>query len=260
MKLIFSLSLLLSALAVNAGVFVYTGVYQGKDLYVKNPFSSDGVGFCVFEVKVNGKITSDEVNSSAFAIDLAQFGFKVGQQVEVIIRTKDECEPHLINPNAIAPASTCTVKEMSLSSTKLNFKTEGETADLPFFIEQFKWNKWVVVAVVDGKGQAAKSNAYAIEVPVIDGMNKFRVRQDDGKGVHYLMEKEVAAQAPDVTLLHDKVYDKVEFSGVTSFEVYDAFGVLVQTGSAKMIDCQAWQAGMYYLNFDNEFGRVVRKR
>lgn len=260
MKFIFVLPLFLASLLANAGVFVYTGVYQGKDLYVKNPFSSDGVGFCVFEVKVNGKITSDEVNSSAFAIDLAQFGFNVGQPVEVIIRTKDECEPHLINPNAIAPSSTCTVNDISLSTSQVHFKTTGETADLPFFIEQFKWNKWVVVAVVEGKGSASKMNSYAIDIPVVDGINRVRVRQDDGKGPHYLMEKDLTAKAPDVTLLQDKVTDKIEFTGSTNFEVYDAFGVLIQTGTNHIIDCRNWDAGLYYLNFDNEFGRIVRKR
>ncbi|MFT5957541.1 MAG: hypothetical protein ACI87V_001425, partial [Flavobacteriales bacterium] len=40
------LLLFASPLISNAGVFVYNGVYQGKDLYVKNPFAGDGVGFC----------------------------------------------------------------------------------------------------------------------------------------------------------------------------------------------------------------------
>ncbi len=35
--------------AALAEVYVFTGVYQGKDLYVKNPFSPDGVGFCVLK-------------------------------------------------------------------------------------------------------------------------------------------------------------------------------------------------------------------
>ena len=48
-----------------AGVIVLTGSYQGKNLYVQNPFAGSGIGFCVFEVTVNGEISTDEINSSA---------------------------------------------------------------------------------------------------------------------------------------------------------------------------------------------------
>ena len=51
------------------GVIILEGNYQGKNLYIQNPFGSGGVGFCVTEVLVNGNITTDEINSSAFEID-----------------------------------------------------------------------------------------------------------------------------------------------------------------------------------------------
>lgn len=260
MKLIALLACLLVTLAAHAGVYVYTGVYQGKDLYVKNPFLSDGVGFCVFEVKVNGKLTSDEVNSSAFAIDLAQFNMSVGQPLEVIIRTKDECEPQLINPNAIAPSSTCKVTNLNLDGSTIQFSTTGETSNLPFLIEQFKWNKWVVVGILEGKGTQGKMNNYSMEVPTTQGMNQFRIRQDDGKGKHYLMEKEISTSQAAVDLKFEKIYDKIEFTGATDYEIFDAYGVLVAEGRGSVVDCAGWPSGMYYLNFDNQFGRIIRKK
>ena len=57
----------------NAGVLIVEGKYQQKNLYIQNGFSSNGVGFCAYEVKVNGQVTADEVNSSAFEIDFAPF-------------------------------------------------------------------------------------------------------------------------------------------------------------------------------------------
>jgi len=47
-----------------AGTITVEGTYQGKNLYVQNPFAEGGVGFCVYEVVVNGKPTTDEVQSS----------------------------------------------------------------------------------------------------------------------------------------------------------------------------------------------------
>ena len=66
-KIFFGLLITLFAFQANAtGVIVLEGHYQGKNLYVQNPFAGSGVGFCTFEVTINGEVTTDEVNSSAF--------------------------------------------------------------------------------------------------------------------------------------------------------------------------------------------------
>ena len=56
----------------NAGMIVLEGKYMGKNIFVKNPFGGAGVGFCVFEVTVNGNLSPDEVNQSAFEIDFGK--------------------------------------------------------------------------------------------------------------------------------------------------------------------------------------------
>ena len=64
---------------------VLKGIYQGKNLYVMNPFAADGNGFCITGVTVNGIATSDNVNSSAFEIDLSVHNLKKGDDVNVVI-------------------------------------------------------------------------------------------------------------------------------------------------------------------------------
>jgi len=64
--LFFSFFILFLALNSKAGVIVLEGNYQGKNLYVQNPFAGSGVGFCVSEVIINGEVSTDEINSSAF--------------------------------------------------------------------------------------------------------------------------------------------------------------------------------------------------
>ena len=95
--------LILFSSAVRAEVIILSGVYQGKDLYVKNPLTSGGVGFCIFEVLVNGQITNDEVNSPSFAIDLGAFAFALGTPLELTLRCKEDCPVKIINPEAIYP-------------------------------------------------------------------------------------------------------------------------------------------------------------
>src|SRR5687767_7570800 len=85
------------------GVIVLEGNYQGKTLYVQNPFGPGGVGFCVTEVKVNGNITTDETNSSAFEIDLKAQKLNPGDKIEVKIFHKDGCKPKVLNPEVLKP-------------------------------------------------------------------------------------------------------------------------------------------------------------
>jgi len=68
-----SVVLALSAYGAIAGTIVLDGNYHGKNLYVQNPFASSGVGYCTIEVEVNGQVTTDEINSSAYEIDFSFF-------------------------------------------------------------------------------------------------------------------------------------------------------------------------------------------
>ena len=70
---------------------VLEGTYQGRNLYVQNPFASSGVGFCVVSVEVNGQTSIDEINSSAFEIDFLSYQLKKGQPVQVKIEYKSDC-------------------------------------------------------------------------------------------------------------------------------------------------------------------------
>jgi hypothetical protein len=77
------------------------GHYKGKNLFIENPYGPGNVGFCVIEVKVNGRITTDEINSSAFEIDFAALGLKEGDAVEVELVHKKGCEPIVKNPEVL---------------------------------------------------------------------------------------------------------------------------------------------------------------
>src|SRR3972149_3123593 len=94
MKHLFLLPLFIfSCIFSHAGIIVVEGKYQNKNIYVQNAYLNAGVGFCAFAVYVNGKLTNDEVNATAFEIDLSQLQLKYGQEVIIKILHKDECNP-----------------------------------------------------------------------------------------------------------------------------------------------------------------------
>ena len=266
-KIFFSIiCLIISSASFATGVIVLEGIYQGKNLYVQNPFGSSGVGFCVEEVRVNGDVTTDEIASSAFEIDLKNFQFKLGDRVEIKIIHKDECKPKVLNPEVLNPKSTFEVVTMSIGED-LTFKwsNKGEAGKLPYIIEQFRWNKWVKVGEVSGVGTASL-NSYSFKVAPHAGVNKYRLKQVDYTGQPKISKTiEYTANFPkNVTFSPAKVSNDITFADgdkevETMFEIYDQFGNIVKRGYASVIDASNLTKGVYYLNYDNKMGEFIKK-
>jgi hypothetical protein len=257
--LLFLASFFIATLA-SAEVIVLSGVYQGKDIYVKNPVTSSGVGFCVFEVLVNGQITSDEVNAPSFAIDLGAHGLRIGATVEITLRLKEDCQVKILNPEAIYPTSTFEVIDISLlPNGELMWRTNQESAGIPYAIEQYRWNKWAKVGEVKGNGGAGE-HAYTFKAYLHSGENKFRISQLDYRGNRYSQEVTVISDKPAVSLVSPKFSKTIELSGETEYEMYSEFGLMFKSGRGATIDTSKLTKGTYYLNFDNQAGVMITKK
>lgn len=240
---------------------VLNGIYQGKDLYVKNPFAADGVGFCVFEVVVNGEITGDEINSSAFAVDFNILGIEVGSEIEILIKHKEDCTPMVLNPEAIKPHSTYELKSIKVDRNILTWTTEKESGSLPFVVEQFRWNKWVKAGEVLGEGTSG-SNTYKFELTPYTGENRVRVKQTDYTGKPRYSEQVVyTPRMRKVDFEPKKVADDIKFTAATRYEIFDKYGNLVKTGFGKTVNVSNLEKGEeYYLNYDSSFGETFKKK
>lgn len=239
---------------------VLNGVYQGKNLYVMNPFAASGVGFCVYEVSVNGRITTDEINSSAFEIDLTIFQFKKGDKLEVVVKYKNGCTPKIINPEVIKPQSTFEVGTLKVDKgDKLVWTTTGESGSLTFTVEQFRWNKWVKVGTVEGIGTPG-TNTYSTQINLHSGYNRFRVKQIDyTRKPRYSKELKQRSTQPEVTYTFDKPYTEIIFSAETMYEIYDYYGNLVDKGIATKVNVSAIPKGDYFLNYDTKTETIKKK-
>jgi hypothetical protein len=261
MKTLFiSFFMLLSCLFASAEVVVISGIYQGKDLYVKNPVTAGGVGYCIFEVLVNGNITSDEVNSPAFAVDLAVWSLKQGEAVEIVLRCKENCDVKIINPEVIYPNSTYEVMNMNVTPEGLlTWTTTKESSVIPYIIEQFRWNRWIKVGEVAGTGKSAE-NKYNFQANLHSGVNTFRIYQLDFKGQRTSQEVKVESSMPEVTIKNTKISSSIDFSRETDFEIYSEYGALVKTGRGTSVDASKFYKGKYYVSFDNKGGVIVEKK
>lgn len=262
-KIIFTLFVFFIALIhdINAQVIVIEGHYQGRDIYVQNPFSASGVGFCVYEVRVNGIATTDEINSSAFAVDLALLNLNIGDEINIQIAHKEGCDPIIINPEVLKPLSTFEIVDINVSDKGLlKWTTKNESGKLPFTIEQFRWSKWVKVGEIEGEGTASL-NKYEFKVTPNSGSNKVRVKQVDSTAKpRYSTAFKFESRIPSVTFSPVKVKKEITFSNETLYEIYNMYGNIVARGYANKIDVSNLEKGKYYLNYDSSFGESFEKK
>lgn len=248
-------------------VIVLEGNYQGKNLYVQNPFAGSGVGFCVFEVRVNDNVTTDEIQSSAFEIDFKNFQLKLGDAIQVKIMHKSDCKPKVLNPEVLKPKSTFDVVNIKIETDgTLKWQTKGESGKLPFIIEQFKWNKWVKVGEVEGKGTPTV-NDYSYKVTPHSGKNQFRVKQVDYTNVPRTSKTvEFMSSTPELDFVPKKISTKINFiekeskkPAETQYEIYDQYGNVVKKGFGSEVDVSNLGKGAYYLNYDSKMEEFLKK-
>ncbi len=234
----------------SSATLVIEGKYQNKNILVHNSIAKSGVGYCAKEIKVNGIITSDETNSSAFEIDLTALKLKIGEKVVIEIVHEKDCRPKILNPEDLFPKPTFEILAMNLGiDGVLTWSTKNESGALPFVIEQFKWNKWVPVGEVNGNGTSSV-NRYTFKVGFHSGENKFRIRQK-GYNSQVKYSKDLVLQAKIKAPSIELKKESVEFDTETAFEVYDVYGINLIKGYNKSVNTKSLKSGEYYLCYDN---------
>ncbi len=240
------------------------GTYQGKNLYVQNPMDDEGFGYCATKVTVNGDIMPGGTSMGAFEIDFAKFNIEIGEPVFIVIEHNDGCKPKVLNPEVLLPRSTFVVVDMSVSeSGELKWTTKGEKGKLPFIVEQYRWNKWVSIGEVQGKGNG-QENTYSFNVTPHSGENTLRVVQEDHSGSKRpSKEIKFISKTPHVTKTPAKVKNEIRFVADgepinTRYEIYDAYGNIVKKGVGSSVNCSNLLRGVYYINFDNVNEKFIK--
>lgn len=264
MKNIFAFVLMCISAFTSMAALSVNGVYQGKNLYVQNPMDDEGFGFCATKVTVNGDILPGGTSMQAFEIDFSQFNIEIGDPVFIVIEHNDGCKPKILNPEVLLPRSTYTVEAMNISNDgKLTWTTSGEQGKLPFFVEQYRWNKWVVIGEVQGKGSGGK-NSYEFKVSPHSGENTVRIVQIDHSGQKRpSQEVKFMSNTPVVSKNPVKVKKEINFTAngapvETRYEIYDAYGNIVKKGVGSSVDCSNLLRGVYYINFDNKNEKFIK--
>lgn len=241
------------------------GFYQGKNLYVQSSVCGDGFGYCATKITVNGNIVPGQTNKGAFEINFSNFNLQMGQPLFIVIEHNEDCKPKIINPEVLLPSSTFVVQSIKCDAQgKLTWTTTKESGKLTYQIEQYKWNKWIVVGEVSGEGKSTTTE-YSFSVFPHSGENKIRVSQVDNTGKKRF-SKEVDFICTNVKtpiIETDDEYKSIKFmsNGVkvqTKYEIFDAFGNVLKKGLNDHVDFSDLEKGIYYINYDNKNEKIVK--
>lgn len=256
----FVFTLLLGHFLYAQEVIILEGQYQKRNVFVANSPTSSGIGFCSFEVRVNGALITDEINVRAYEIDLSIFNFELQDPVTIEIKHKRGCVPKVLNPEALQAKPTFNSESITINEEGvLNWETTDEHGVLPFIIQQYKWNKWVDVGEIQGKGNPELSQ-YTYQVDLVYGDNKFRVVQKiNQQRFRKTKTVEINSEKPKLNFVYNKKEKQVVFSNKTAYEIHDKYGQLIMRGFNSQADVSHLSKDEYYLSFDNVTEVLAKK-
>ena len=144
--------------------------------------------------------------------------------------------------------------------TVLTWSTTDESGKLNYLVEQYKWNKWVVIGEVNGTGVPTLSN-YTFNVLPHSGENTIRVSQIENTSKKRVSQSVsfTSGLASEPKLNVSKADKTIEFmidgkAAKTKYEIFDAFGNIVKKGFNSKVSYANLQPGVYHVNYDNKIG------
>lgn len=262
MKALFSIFILLGfTVSVNAQDSIkISGQYFGKNLYVLNPSCGNDTTFGVKKVLVNGSKSKDELKSNSFEIDFSLLGIENGDSVNITLFFTADCQPKIINPDALEAQSTFAFVSAKPDKTgKITWIVKGELFSA-FTIEQYRWKKWITIGEVDN-ADTIRANTYAFETKPHYGQNLFRISHTDMKGnvVYTKTIKSRLATAKEIFINSLKVTDAIIFSGETAYEIFDDKGNFILDGTGEQVTVTELPKGKYWVNYDNKTEMITKK-
>ena len=157
-----------------------SGTYQGKNIFVQNPYLLASEEYCTNEVYLNGKLVLQEPQASAFEIDLS--AFSLNTQVEIRIVYKDGCGPKIVNPQALKFETGFKFLICQATESELKWITEKESVSGIYTVERFHEDTWQPLAEVDSKNSSL-NNFYKLPAKHQTGVNIYRIKFTQAEGM-----------------------------------------------------------------------------
>ncbi len=142
----------------------------------------------------------------------------------------------------------------------LKWSVENEKQNTRYQIQDFRWNKWLLVEEIAGKGIG--NNEYSLQLDTTCGLYKIRIKAVDSA---YQCSESLEFKNPKlVNISNRRIVDSknnfIEFSVNTEFEIYDMYGNIKKKGCGKQADFTGLSIGLYYLMYGNEVKEIIKEK
>lgn len=256
------LSILLLSVICNSATFAgeieLSGIYLGKNLFVRNPLA-EGNSFCVTNIFVNGQELVNLPRSSAIQIDLSTF--MINESIKIKVVHKDGCAPSFINPDVITNSRGFAFLFTQIDDNSINWITTGESPDGYFELEKVKWKGWQRIDSITGKEQI-DNNQYSVEAKHYAGDNQYRIIFYENQGEVFKSEEvNFYSLIKPVTFFPiDKVIDLISLSRATDYEIYNETGDLILEGFGDYINVDHLDYDEYTIIIENEPAQIYKPK
>ncbi len=252
------LTLSISALSQDAAKVVQTnlaGVYQGKTLFIQNPYDRSSRTFCVEQILINGEPLILNYKLSALKLDFEGFDLYTPVNISVV-HSDTVCSPIIINSEAVLFHTIFRFTSISLSDSSLSWTTKGEIGVGSFSVEKLENGFWNEKAVVEATGVYEEESYSYLPQELEEGANKYRVRYKfpEGNRNTYLYSQETDYDHYPVPVEFKPASAKTRLylSRVTPYEIYNDSSALVLTGHGIEIDVTVLRQGRYVIYFNGK--------
>jgi hypothetical protein len=229
-------------------------VFQGRTLFIQNPFDKSDRKFCVEKVYINEREVDINYKLSALKLDFE--GFDLNTPVKIRLVHKDSiCSPTIINPEAILFHTIFRFADIALTDSALIWSTKGETGVGEFEIEKLMNGVWVDEEVREalGKYEGAEYKYYP---NLEEGANKYRIKYNFPRASRatylYSWEVDYDHYPIPVEFKPKSAKTKLYLSRSTHYEIYNAGSKLVLEGQGKTIDVTVLRQGQYVIYFNGK--------
>ncbi|MEP0984975.1 hypothetical protein [Ekhidna sp.] len=230
------------------------GVYQGKTLFIQNPFDKQNRNFCVKNVLINEKKVDLNYRLSALKLDFKDFDLYTPVKIRIVHRDST-CIPTIINPEAILFHTIFRFSAISLTDSALVWSTKGETGIGEFEVERLMNGVWVDQEIQPAIGRYEGAD-YTYYPNLEEGANQYRLRYNFpvGSRIKYLYSREVDFDfyPEPVEFSPKSAKTRVYLSRSTHYEIYDAGQKLVLEGQGREIDVTVLRQGQYVIYFNGK--------
>ena len=245
-------------LCYSQGFEEYKATYKGDKLFLKNIFNSNAKK-CIDSIKINNQDVKLSENSLIYVLDPGEYEVKIGQNFIIQLFYQNDCIPRFFNFPLTHKKTPILENAYIDSARNIIWDSQNESQNTTYLIQHYKWNRWVTIKEINVQIKKG-ANQYSFTPNYHSGINKFKIKQLDSvqiKSISKILIYDTPKVCKPIKMFNSQ-NNIIEFSDSTHYELYDSEGVKLNRGFRKEIDIRNLKKGIYFLNYDNITGEIIK--